>query len=232
MPFVPYAKRYGYQRRYAPNSFAKRRFQQYKKLRGAPTMGNYPTQELRAYDASVSDQTVWTANVGKFYLLNAMSASAAEGGRTGNSVYSTSIRINGHINMHTSSLLISGNRVRATLFWDSQPNGVEVTNAQLWGASPSTYALPNLAYQQRFKILRDQVLNANDYFQYTAGSEKADIPISFFVKLPKVQTGYLGGGTGIASVATNALYLCVMSELGQTVDLTACEFVSRLRYLE
>lgn len=164
-----------------------------------------------------------------------------------------SLRIRGFVApTRGNAAAVNNQNARIIVVYDRAPNGAYPTTDaivlgtdSLGGTTLDADQLPNVNNRERFLILRDQFFHlpplgaaganpTNNYvmgFDPSAGGHKWDI--DWYINLRGLKTTYLGDTSGIASIATGAIYVWTMST-GDTNASPAWGFagVSRLRWVD
>lgn len=158
------------------------------------------------------------------HLLNGLNQNPSSETRIGNVVNWESIQINGFIaNADTVT-----HRVRLSLVWDRQSNGVSPTDTQVYDTSLLSYvngAPRLLANRSRFIILRDMIFTISP-----ASIDSADNRIIKYFRKVNKKTTYSGTGATAASINTGSLHLFYAStDTGSDVTIT---YASRLRFTD
>jgi len=173
-----------------------------------------------------SDITITTAisSTGVFGLLNGLVLSNDATGRVGRQIAIKSLHIR---SLHYVTTGTGVDQVqRMILFQDMQSNGV----APVWTdlLVGDVYSNPNLANRNRFRIIRDKTF----YLNATAEPNSGHLN-NLHIKFPGrglITTYNAGNGGAVADIATNALYLYFVSNIGAGATAGGVIGSARLRY--
>lgn len=155
----------------------------------------------------------------RFVLLNGMgSGTFANNQRVGNKVCVNSFQIKGVFGNTVDNLTAletanySGNVavcMRVALVFDKQANGAAPAAGQIWNTA-NCYSLRNQDWIERFDVLMDEHITI-----CSAGPNCVNI--DKFIKMAKEVT-YTGSPSGIASIATGALWLVYFTNQAASPD--------------
>ena len=151
-------------------------------------------------------------------LLNGIAQGDTSITRDGDSVkwISLFIRVNSVINAAASAT-----RVRLMLLRDKQPNTGLSSTTNILADNTNILSPRNLDWNYRYKVYKDMVIHLN--------TDRPEKEIKIFMKL-KFHTRYTDNGATVASISTNTLLLCFMSD--EAVNEPTVTFYSRLRFID
>lgn len=204
---------------------------------------NKKLSELKCLDYTGTTSYFRSGTVGanQFNYLNYTIVGTEIYNRIGRKIYMKSVHIQGTIQPNATSLEGSG---RILLIYDSAPNGAAPVIANVLfdqapaGAASTIFSGVNLAYRQRFTILRDHKLILPSQTN-TAGVETnlaypqtnyAAMNINWFVKLKGLETVYSTSTGAIADCQSGALFLVCLTDLVD--DKWQLTFNTRLRFYD
>ena len=154
--------------------------------------------------------------------------------RIGRKVIMKSILFNGNVfNLATTSLnAFNGGYCRFAIIYDTQPNSVATPplGTDIFQNDDPNSPM-NLNYRDRFQVVLDVRKQVSAFAMDTTPKLIAGSPSnSFWKKYKKMnkETIYSGTGATIGSVATGALYLCVISDAA----VTAFDYHTRVRFTD
>jgi len=183
--------------------------------------------ELKYFDIASTAYSVDTT--GTVTVLNAMQTGTDAVTRVGKQIYNKSIHIQGYLKPYDTTT--TAQLTRTMLVWDSQPNGVIATIANILTAATPISAL-NLDNRERFTILRDSQI-ALAATAATTSQGQTVFPVNMFVNLGNKKTTYSGISSGIGNVATGALLLVTIgSNANGSNDEATLTVTTRLRYYD
>lgn len=151
--------------------------------------------------------------------------------RIGRKVTIVAIQMEGHI--HAASNLCPPGKCRIMFIWDSQPNGVLATPAQIFQNIVAS-SFMNLNFRDRFKVLMDHNVALNGFctaFNNTIVTNASEVENISFYKRLYYPTIYSGTTATIADIQSGALLMFCTGEhaAGDAFQLVAG---IRLRYID
>jgi len=173
------------------------------------------SKELKVIDTAAATYACDTT--GSVTLINGVATGSDYSNRIGRKITIKSAQLMGLVQPEASAA--SGpTKYRVMLVWDSQPNGVIATIADIFTAATSAGFL-NLANRERFRVLKDvQGVIGYSLIDTTATQAVAVSPnpgcrnVSVFKRL-NLDTIYDGTGAVIGDVQTGALLLVTIGNL-------------------
>jgi len=166
--------------------------------------------------------------------LNAMAAGTGPSSREGNNIYMKKIYIQGAVSRQVDTFPDAQHPVKIWLVLDTQTNGATPDSSQIF-TTPSgeraAYALNNLQYSTRFRVLKTVIVDPMPIETAGAGYEVA-FKLSHEWKEPLRVTFTDPAGDSVDSISDNSLHIFAgeVSAAGPDLAGTAISYVSRLRY--
>lgn len=163
---------------------------------------------------------------GTLQLLNGVALGDDNNEREGKEISLTSIQFRAQFYSVTGQLTTSV--IRMLIFYDMQANGAAPTAATLLDNTviTSLWLAPyNREYQKRYKILYDKIIQLTPQvvLNTTAGDTTTVLAVEKYVR-KKIRLGrtvkYIGDTAAITSIATNSLYLLLISDASSNTPTT------------
>lgn len=169
-------------------------------------------------------------NVGSVTCINLIAQGSDFGQRIGRKATMVAIQMEGHIEPEGNASTAS--KCRVLFIWDSQPNGVLATPAQIF-QNVTAASFMNLNFRDRFKVLMDHNVALQGTVDPTvliATGSSTVSNISFYKRLyyPTIWSGTTGT---IGDIQSGALLMfCV----GDSAPATGFQLIAgmRLRYID
>lgn len=152
-------------------------------------------------------------------LLNGIAQGDTSITRNGDSIKYINCFIRMNFTLHASG---TQSRVRVILLRDIQCNGGLSATGNILASNTNILSPRNLDWNKRYKVYKDKTLVLNTDFP-----EKSLI---FSLKKIKFHTRYTDENATIASISTNSLLWCVMTD--EATNVPAYTFYSRLRFID
>lgn len=208
-----------------------------KVYRRIPPPNMYPTSrvqgvtvEKKSVESDTSTMTtVDVDNVISTTLINEIAEGTAINQRVGRKVQLGTFSIKYTLNSPGD---YSSSTVRLIVVFDKQPNGTQMTAADIFQQSlyPATSFL-NLGNRQRFVVLKDKKFSVNPVDSSHIYSHTG----SFGLNLKKFDTTYNNTGGTIGNIGTGALYMIVCGSsphAGLPATKPTFSYIWRLRYYD
>ena len=218
--------------------YRKKTYRKYNKYTGSRRYKNYYRGGMQLYkdvmllkslvnvekkfiDVSNSSTAFPTNTTGTLVLLNGIDAGGTQVQRTGNSIKITSLMLEGFITLNASA---TNDMCKVSLILDKQPNGAVASWSDIFevGSGSSATAQRNKLTVDRFVVLKQF-----DMTLATAGDTNKKFKC--YEKL-SLHEKFSGNGNTIASVYTNAIYLCFQGNL--SANFSNISYFSRIRFVD
>jgi len=189
-----------------------------KALRAVRALSKFVDKEMHLVDAGINFQQQIAI---QFRLINAIPDGTLFNQRNGEQITMRSLRLKMMLRSGNSSV-----RIRVLLVYDKQPNGVLMTEQQLFqnvGTEFQVLVSPiNHSLRKRYTILMDRLVNVNP----------VQNPVVILSKRLRMnhKTRYTGPGIAIADIDRGSLYLVTKGMSAGGAASPVIDFSTRLRF--
>lgn len=177
--------------------------------------------EKKYFDTSSSGTSLPTNTTGTLVLLNAIDQGVGISQRTGNSIKIVSLMLEGFIQLNS---LATNDAVQVSLILDRQPNATVANWNDIYEIGSSS---ASLAQRNKLTVDRFTVLKSYDLTLATQGETIKKFKC--FLKLG-MHEKFNGTGATIASIYTNAIYLCFQGNLSS--NFSNITYFTRIRFVD
>jgi len=188
---------------------------------------------------------------GGAFVLNLVQQGSGSWNRVGRKTALKSLRLQGIIAATATPDSVTGeitdNNVRMVVVWDKQPSGGAIpTFDAIFGITaqdgtescPTIYVPPRYDNMERFRILRDCVVELDPEAVNAAGTTRIITKISHideYLKLPLLESNYSGQSSPmtIADISTGALYIYFRAQQNAAgLNQASVALNARIRYTD
>lgn len=197
------------------------------------------TLEKKYVDTTVTSGSVSTT--GGLSLLNGIAVGNTVNTRVGRKIIIKSIQWKGNVAVEQGadlavSQLAPVQSVRFMVLIDKQPNGATFATTDLLQTN-SVFAPINMAYRDRFIVLKDKLLNLG-FVASTAtagqvsGAGNPQVIVNGYKKCSFPVVYGADAGATVADISSNALYFFVLGSVVAGETDSTCNIYFRVRYVD
>lgn len=186
------------------------------------------TQELKFLDVAVSTLVDTTTEVINQLCMGVTQGDAATN-RDGNVIKVKNIRICGRVAQVPAAAATSAGIFYLWVVLDKQPNGAALSVLDYLNTTVAGSALPNPAFEWRFKTLAKIVIPLNSQAGATTAYNNQAMPVDFYYKFKTpLEVRYNGNAGTVADLATNNL--CLVAGAADVDDTISFTGTARIRF--
>lgn len=184
-------------------------------------------QELKVLDTAVSTLVDTTTEV--INQLCLVTQGDGPTNRDGQVIRIKSVRVVGRVSQVPAAAAVSAPIFYLWVVWDRQPNGAALTVTDFLTSATANLALPNTAFEWRFKTLSKIVIPLNSQAGATTAFNNQSMPVDVFYKFKTpLEIRYVGNAGTVADVATNNI--CLVAGAADSDDTITFSGTARIRF--